>query len=257
MSSRYEFVETRASRSLTAIRFQHVTKTYQLYKNDRTRLLAAFWPRTRCDSVDANHDLSFTIERGEAVAFLGQNGAGKSTALKMISGVTAPTSGRVEIHGRVSALLDLSSGFDMQLTGRENLILRSRLWGMTSAEIAAAMPGIIDFAEIGKYADQPLRTYSSGMRSRLGFALASSLRPDILVLDEVLSVGDRAFSKKSLARMQDIMSTEGVTLLFVTHAMDSARKFCQRGLVIDGGALQYDGPIGQAISYYKKMSDAK
>jgi len=257
MSSRYQFIETRAKRSITAIQFQNVTKTYRLYKNDRARLLAALWPPTRCETVDANHDLSFTIERGEAVAFLGQNGAGKSTALKMISGVTVPTSGRVEVHGRVSALLDLSSGFDMQLTGRENLILRSRLWGMGSNEIAKSLDDIIDFAEVGKYADQPLRTYSSGMRARLGFAFASSLRPDILILDEVLSVGDRAFSKKSLARMKDIMSTEGVTLLFVTHSMDSAQKFCQRGLVIDGGSLQFDGPIRQAASYYRKMVDAK
>ena len=255
MSSSVQFIETRAMRSIVAVRFRHVTKTYRLYKNERTRFKAVFWPKTRYDEIHANNDLSFVIQRGESVAFLGGNGAGKSTALKIITGVTTPTSGTVEVHGRVSALLDLSAGFDPQLTGRENLILRGRLWGLTSPEITDLLPEIADFAEIGKFIEQPMRTYSNGMKARLGFAFASALKPDILILDEVLSVGDRQFSQKSLARMQEIMTSEGVTLLFVTHALGSAEKFCKRALVINHGALQFDGPIDKGISFYKKNSN--
>ncbi|MCL2736341.1 MAG: ABC transporter ATP-binding protein [Propionibacteriaceae bacterium] len=244
-------------RSIVAIRFSHVTKKYRLYKNDRRRLASTFVPGVKYDEVLANNDLSFTIKRGESVAFLGHNGAGKSTALKIITGVTAPTTGTVEVHGRVSALLDLSAGFDARLTGRDNLKLRARLWGLSEPEITNLLPEIADFAEVGKYIDQPMRTYSAGMKARLGFAFASSLKPDILILDEVLSVGDRQFSQKSLARMQEIMSTEGVTLLFVTHALGSAEKFCKRALVIDHGRLQFDGPIDQGVSYYKKSTSAK
>jgi len=250
-----EFIETRAMRSLVAVSFSHVTKTYRLYKNDRTRLMAAFWPSTPFDTIQANDDLSFEIERGEAVAFLGRNGAGKSTALKIITGVTAPTSGTVEVHGRVSALLDLTAGFDNQLTGRENLVLRSRLWGLGTEEITALLPDIIDFAAIGKFIDQPMRTYSAGMKARLGFSFASSLKPDILILDEVLAVGDRNFSNKSLTRMQEIMARDGITLLFVTHALNSAANFCKRALVIDHGSLQFDGTIDDGIAFYEKSTD--
>lgn len=252
MSSNVQFIETKAMRSIVAVRFKNVSKTYRLYKNERARLKAAFWPKTKHDVVQANNDLSFVIKRGESVAFLGSNGAGKSTALKIITGVTTPTSGTVEVHGRVSALLDLSAGFDQQLTGRENLILRARLWGLSPSEITDLLPQIADFAEIGKFIDQPMRTYSNGMKARLGFAFASSLKPDILILDEVLSVGDRLFGQKSLARMQEIMTTEGVTLLFVTHSLSAAEKFCKRALVIDHGTLQFDGPIDKGISFYKK-----
>lgn len=254
MSSSGQFIKTQATRSVVAVKFKHVTKTYRLYRNDRVRFASTFLPHIKYDEVHANNDLSFTIKRGESVAFLGSNGAGKSTALKIITGVTTPTSGIAEVHGRVSALLDLSAGFDPHLTGHENLKLRARLWGLSEAEIAELLPEITDFAEIGKYIDQPMRTYSAGMKARLGFAFASSLKPDILILDEVLAVGDRNFSKKSLARMQDIISNEGVTLLFVTHSLSSAEKFCKRALVIDHGTLQFDGPIDKGIAFYKKGS---
>jgi teichoic acid transport system ATP-binding protein len=254
MTSSVQFIETRASRSLVAVRFRHVTKTYRLYKSERQRLMAAFWPGVKHQAVTANNDLTFTILRGESVAFLGNNGAGKSTAMKIISGVTTPTAGTVEVHGRVSALLDLSAGFDSQLTGRQNLRLRARLWGLSEPEIQDLMPEIAAFAEVGKFLDQPMRTYSSGMKARLGFAFASFLKPDILILDEVLSVGDRVFREKSLARMQQIMGREGVTLLFVTHSLSSASKFCQRALVLDHGKLAFDGAIGKAISYYKRST---
>jgi len=252
MSSSARFIETRATRSIIAVRFTHVTKVYHLYPNERRRMLATFVPSIKCEDIYANNDLSFTIRRGESVAFLGHNGAGKSTALKIITGVTVPTSGTVEVHGRVTALLDLSAGFDAQLTGRENLRLRGRLWGLTQPQLEELLPEIIDFAEIGNYIDQPMRMYSNGMRARLGFAFASALKPDILILDEVMAVGDRDFSKKSLARMQEIISADGITLLFVTHALGSAEKFCERSLVINHGELTFDGPIAKGIAFYKK-----
>ena len=249
-----EYIQTPASRSLTAIKFTDVTKTYHLYKSDQARLLSVFWPRVSSETVTANDDLNFEIQRGESVALLGRNGAGKSTALKIITGVTIPDSGKVEVYGRVSALLDLSAGFDPQLTGRDNLRLRARLWGLTPAEIDAQMDDIVEFAELNRYIDQPLRTYSSGMRSRLGFSFASSLDPDILILDEVLAVGDREFHAKSLARMKEILAKQNLTLLFVTHSLPSAKEFCKRGIVFNRGSIWFDGPIDDAISYYQKMT---
>ena len=255
MSSKSTILQTRDTDNPIAVKFSHVTKTYRLYKSDRARLMSTLLPRMHYDRVHANNDLSFTITRGESVAFLGSNGAGKSTALKITTGVTTPTSGTVEVHGRISALLDLSAGFDAALTGRENLILRGRLWGLSTSEINDLLPEITDFAEIGKYIDQPMRTFSSGMRARLGFAFASSLKPDILILDEVLAVGDRRFSAKSLARMQEIMSGDNVTLLFVTHSLADAEKFCKRALVIDHGRLMFDGTVDAGVTYYKDSTN--
>ncbi|MCL2317287.1 MAG: ABC transporter ATP-binding protein [Actinomycetia bacterium] len=252
-SDQAKIVRTDDTDNPVAVRLADVTKTYRLYKSERARFMAVFLPKVRYEEVHASDALSFTIRRGESVALLGNNGAGKSTALKIITGVCTPEAGEVEIHGRVSALLDLSAGFDQQLTGRENLMLRGRLWGLSQAELVELMPEIIDFAELGTFIDQPMRTYSSGMRSRLGFAFASSINPDILILDEVLSVGDRNFGKKSLARMQQIMTRQGVTLLFVTHSLGSAKEFCQRGIVLDHGSNVYDGPVADAIKHYESM----
>ena len=178
------------------IKFDHVTKTYNLYKNDRGRFLGIFNYNRKgsfLGSVDASKDLSFEIKKGEAVAFLGRNGAGKSTTLKMVTGVTHPTSGDIEVKGRVSALLELTAGFDSQLTGRENINLRGQILGLKRSEIRDLEPRIIEFAELGLYIDQPMRTYSSGMKARLGFAFAVAIDPEILVVDEALSVGERAF----------------------------------------------------------------
>ncbi len=237
-----------------AIEFDGVTKSYKLFKNDRARFLAAFSSKAAYKEVRANDNLSFTIRRGEAVAFLGTNGAGKSTALKIITGVSHPTSGKVTVHGRVSALLELSAGFDGQLSGRENIAFRGQLWGLSAEEIAELEPRIIDFAELGDYIDQPMRTYSSGMKARLGFAFASSIKPDILVVDEALSVGDRRFAKKCLARVHEIMSDSQVTVLFVTHSSTSAKEFCKRGIVLDRGRNIYDADIKDAIAYYEGLA---
>lgn len=233
-----------------AISFDHVTKTYKLYKNDRQRLLSVL-ADVKHETISANDDLSFTINRGEAVAFLGNNGAGKSTALKMITGVAFPSAGTVCVQGRVSALLELSAGFDMQLTGRENIAIRGYIGGLNARQIAELEPGIIEFAELGTYIDQPMRTYSSGMKARLGFAYASAIEPDILVVDEALSVGDRRFSKKCLDRVREIMKHDEVTVLFVTHSSSAAAEFCTRGIVLKKGRNVFDGAIGDAIAYYE------
>lgn len=235
-----------------AVKFDHVTKTYKLYANDRARFLGLFdWKNRRLlGTTNANDDLSFTITKGEAVAFVGSNGAGKSTALKMITGVVTPTKGTVTVDGRVSALLELNAGFDGQLTGRENLALRSQVIGMKKDEFQAIEQSIIDFSELGIYIDQPLKTYSSGMKARLGFSLAASIDPDILVVDEALSVGDKRFKKKCLKRMNEIMSKDGVTVLFVTHESKAAKELCTRGIVLDKGKKMFDGPIDEAIAFY-------
>ena len=236
------------------IRFDHVTKTYNLYKNDRGRLLSVFSikkNRAYLGSVNANDDLSFEIKKGEAVAFLGLNGAGKSTALKIITGVTHPQQGTVEVSGRVSALLELEAGFDPQLTGRENIELRGQIQGLTRNEIRELEPNVIDFADLGVYIDQPMKSYSNGMRARLGFAFAVAINPEILVVDETLSVGDRAFQKKCIDRIREIMMDENVTVLFVTHSSDTAQEFCSRGIVLDKGTKVYDGTIEDATAYYE------
>ena len=237
------------------IRFDHVTKTYNLYKSDRGRFLGIFNFKKKgqfLGSVNASDDLSFEIKKGEAVAFLGHNGAGKSTALKMVTGVTHPTSGTVEVKGRVSALLELTAGFDMQLTGRENIALRGQIMGLNKQEIAELEPGVTEFADLGLYIDQPMKSYSSGMRARLGFAFAVAINPEILVVDEALSVGDRAFQKKCIDRIHEIMMDENVTVLFVTHASATAKEFCSRGIVLDKGTLVFDGTIEEATKYYEE-----
>ena len=218
------------------IKFDHVTKTYNLYKNDRGRFLGIFNYNRKgsfLGSVDASKDLSFEIKKGEAVAFLGRNGAGKSTTLKMVTGVTHPTSGEIRVEGRVSALLELTAGFDSQLTGRENISLRGQILGLNRSEIKELEPDIIDFAELGLYIDQPMRTYSSGMKARLGFAFA-------------------AFQKKCIDRIREIMMDENVTVLFVTHTSSTAKEFCSRGIVLDKGTKVFDGSIDDATAYYEK-----
>ncbi len=234
-----------------AVSFEHVSKTYKLFKNDRQRLLATFSKKVPYEVVNASDDLTFTCGRGESLAFLGDNGAGKSTALKMITGVCFPSSGSIEVHGRVSALLELSAGFDMRLSGMENIEMRCQLWGLSKEESAEVIPQIVDFSELGVYIDQPMRTYSSGMRARLGFAFASSIKPDILVVDEALSVGDRKFRAKCQKRVKSIMANENVTVLFVTHSTAQAKDFCTRGIVLDHGHTTFSGNIEEAVAFYE------
>ena len=237
------------------IEFRHVYKRYRLYRSDKHRFLGIFTKRIKYREVFANRDLSFKVRRGESVAILGKNGAGKSTMLKMITGVAFPSSGHIEVNGRVSALLELTAGFDPEFTGRENVQLRGQLWGLNKDEIVALEKEVVDFADIGVYMDQPMRTYSSGMKARVGFAIAASISPEILVVDEALSVGDKAFREKCDRKIKDIMAKDDVTIIFVTHASGSAAAVCNRGIVLDGGKLVFDGPIDDAIEFYEGPAD--
>ena len=233
------------------IKFNHVTKTYKLFKNDKRRLLHTFCKKVKFKEKKAVNNVSFKIERGEAVALFGKNGAGKSTILKMITGVCFPTEGKITVNGRVSALLELTSGFDPEFTGRENIYLKGQLLGIKDTEIKELEQEIIEFAGISEYIDQPVRTYSSGMKARLGFSINVNIRPEILIVDEALSVGDEEFKNKCITKVKEIISKEDVTLLFVTHATGVAKEFCSRGIFMKDGKLMFDGNIDEAIEKYK------
>ncbi len=236
----------------TVIEFKNVTKLYKLFKSDKQRFKAIFSKKTKYKKKIAVNELSFQIKQGEAVALFGKNGAGKSTILKMITGVAYPTSGEITVEGRVSALLELTAGFDPEFTGRENIFFRGQLLGLSNEEIKGLEDDIIDFADLGDYIDQPTRTYSSGMKARLGFAINSSIKPEILIVDEALSVGDSEFKKKCVERINKIVNEEGVTFLFVTHSTSVAKQFCKRGLVMRQGKLLFDSDIDSAIAFYKQ-----
>ncbi len=235
----------------TVIKFDHVFKRYKLFKNDRERFLSIFSRKKRYTEKLATNDLSFEVKKGEGVAFMGRNGAGKSTVLKMITGVCYPSEGEITVNGRVSALLELSAGFNGEFTGRENIYLKCNIMGMNNEEIKAIEDDVVAFAELDEYIDQPVRTYSSGMKARLGFAINVNIDPEILIVDEALSVGDKRFRKKCTEKMRDIMQNDDVTLLFVTHSLGTAREFCTRGIVLEKGAMKFDGDIDEAIAYYE------
>ncbi len=241
----------------TVIRFQNVTKIYKLFTSTRKRLLSVFFKNIKYKEKKAVDDVSFEIKRGDSVALFGKNGAGKSTILKMITGVSFPTSGEIEVNGRVSALLELTSGFDQEFSGRENIYLKGHILGLSDNEIKELEPTIIEFSELGDYIDQPVRTYSSGMKSRLGFAINVNIRPEILIVDEALSVGDNAFRVKCKDKINEIIEKDNVTLLFVTHQTAVAEEFCTRGIVMKNGKLIFDGEVHEASEYYKKMYNIK
>ena len=234
------------------IRLNHVTKQFKLFKSKKSRLLSLFINRVNYSLNTANDDLTFEIRRGESGAFLGKNGAGKSTLLKMITGVLFPTSGEIEVNGEVSALLELTAGFDPEFTGRENIYLRGHMRGMTDETIQKYEPAIVEFADIGEYIDQPVRTYSSGMKARLGFAINANIEPEILIVDEALSVGDAAFRKKCSNIVNKIIAEDNTTLLLVTHSSAMAKQFCKRGIVLYQSKVYYDGPIEEAIRVYEE-----
>ena len=202
--------------------------------------------------VKALNRIDFNVRPNEIHALCGENGAGKSTILKMITGVAYPTSGEITVNGRVSALLELTAGFDPEFTGRENIYFRGQLFGMSNDEIKELEPEIVDFADLNDYIDQPVRTYSSGMKARLGFAINVSIKPEILIVDEALSVGDSEFKKKCLEKINQIVGEKDVTFLFVTHSTGVAKSFCKRGMVMRQGKLLFDSDIDEAIDFYKK-----
>ncbi len=234
------------------IEFKDVVKRYKLYKNDKQRFFAIFSKKVPYKDKIAVNKANFQVRRGEAVALLGKNGAGKSTILKMITGVAYPTSGEIIVNGRVSALLELTSGFDPELTGRENIYLKGQLIGLRNEEIQALEQEIVDFAEVDEYIDQPVRTYSSGMKARLGFAINVNIRPEILIVDEALSVGDKQFREKCHEKINGLIEKDNVTLLFVTHSLGTAKQFCNRGIVLKKGKIIFDGGIDEAIELYRE-----
>ncbi len=236
-----------------AIIFNNVTKKYKLYKNERARFLSIFTKKVKCKEKRVINGVSFQIDKGEGVAFFGRNGAGKSTILKMITGVSFPTEGEITVNGRVSALLELAAGFNPEFTGRENIYFKGNVMGLTDEEVKELEPEIIEFAALGDYIDQPVRTYSSGMKARLGFAINSNIDPEIMIVDEALSVGDKAFRIKCRKKIKQIRQKEGITFLFVTHAPNFAKEFCKRGIVLEHGKIKFDGPIEEAIELYEKM----
>ena len=235
----------------TVIKFENVTKIYKLYRSTRKRLLGVFFKNIKYKEKKAVDGVNFQVERGESVAFYGKNGAGKSTILKMITGVTFPTAGEISVKGRVSALLELQSGFDQEFTGRQNIYLKGHILGLTDKEIKNLEDTIVEFSELGDYIDQPVRTYSSGMKSRLGFAINVNIMPEILIVDEALSVGDNAFKVKCREKVNEIIEKDNVTLLFVTHQTAVAEEFCKRGIVMKNGKIVFDGTVKEASAYYK------
>ena len=237
----------------TVIRFSNVNKMYYLYKNSKHRLIGALFRHRNCKKKFAVKDLSFEIKQGESVAFFGRNGAGKSTILKMVTEVAFPSSGEIAVDGRVGALLELSAGFDPEFTGRENIYLKGHILGLQDKEIAELEPAIVDFAELGDYIDQPVRTYSSGMKARLGFSINVNIQPDILIVDEALSVGDESFKRKCVARINEMLADGNLTLMFVTHSVAVAKEFCSRGILMKDGEKVFDGPIDEAAALYNKM----
>lgn len=198
-------------------------------------------------------DVSFRIEEGDVLGIIGKNGAGKSTLLKVLSKVTAPTKGTVKIKGRVASLLEVGTGFHPELTGRENVFLNGAILGMTRKEISKKFDEIIDFAEIEEFIDTPVKRYSSGMYVRLAFSVAAHLEPEILIVDEVLAVGDASFQKKCLGKMENVSKNQGRTVLFVSHNMGAVGRLCGKGLLLKDGELIHSGDIFNVIEYYSEM----
>jgi lipopolysaccharide transport system ATP-binding protein len=207
------------------------------------------------DYVWALQDINFEVKQGEVLGIIGKNGAGKSTLLKILSRVTSPSTGEIKTKGRIASLLEVGTGFHPELTGRENIYLNGAILGMTKAEIKAKEDEIISFSGCERYVDTPVKRYSSGMRVRLAFAVAAHLEPDILVIDEVLAVGDAEFQKKAIGKMQDISKTDGRTVLFVSHDMAAIQMLCSRLIVLTNGLVSYEGDVEKGIDYYLSNID--
>src|SRR6184192_2313480 len=251
-----------------AIRVENLSKRYEIgaakRRHDTLRdqltdgLKALFrnngQPRQRKESIWALKDVSFEIKHGEVVGFIGRNGAGKSTLLKILSRITEPTSGHAEIQGRVGSLLEVGTGFHPELTGRENIYLNAAILGMRKAEVKRKFDEIVAFAEVEKFIDTPVKRYSSGMQVRLAFAVAAHLEPEILLVDEVLAVGDAEFQRRCLGRIEELSNT-GRTVLFVSHQMQSVSQLCHKGILLEQGVCTRMGPIAELADIYLGTGD--
>ena len=265
---------------MTAIEFNHVGKQYRLglvstgtISHDlnrwwQTAILRKEDPYLKIGSVNdrtskadsdyvwALRDIDFKVEQGDVVGIIGKNGAGKSTLLKLLSKVTGPTVGTIRARGRIASLLEVGTGFHQEMTGRENIFMNGAILGMTKAEIAAKLDEIVDFSGCERYLDTPVKRYSSGMMVRLGFAVAAHLDPEILVVDEVLAVGDAEFQKKAIGKMQDVSKGEGRTVLFVSHNMTSVKSLCKTGIILQNGTLLEQGDIDPIVTRYLRGDSA-
>jgi len=232
-----------------------VGKTYKRFAKPSDRFWQAVWPSAwRGDDAKANEfvalaPLSLTVQRGEALGLIGRNGAGKSTLLQMVCGTLNPSSGSVKVNGKIGALLELGAGFNPEFTGRENVHLAAAVMGLSGAETDALYDSIVEFSGIREFIDQPVKTYSSGMYVRLAFSIATSANPDILVIDEALSVGDGAFAKKSFERIMQLKE-QGTTVLFCSHSMYQVESFCDRAVWLDHGQVQMEGPASKVVAAY-------
>lgn len=267
--------------STTAIQFDHVGKLYKLGLVGTGTLshdLNRWWKTTvlrqedpylkigetndrskkgASDYVWALKDITFDVQEGDVVGIIGKNGAGKSTLLKLLSRVTSPTTGVIRARGRIASLLEVGTGFHPELTGRENIYMNGSIMGMTRQEITRKLDEIVDFAGVERYVDTPVKRYSSGMTVRLGFAVAAFLEPEILVVDEVLAVGDAEFQKKAIGKMQDVSKGEGRTVLFVSHNMAAVRSLCSKGVLLENGQIVYQGNTDDTINLYLNKESLK
>lgn len=267
--------------STTAIQFDHVGKLYKLGLVGTGTLshdLNRWWKTTvlrqedpylkigetndrskkgSSDYVWALKDITFDVKQGDVVGIIGKNGAGKSTLLKLLSRVTSPTTGTIRAQGRIASLLEVGTGFHPELTGRENIYMNGSIMGMTRQEITRKLDEIVDFAGVERYVDTPVKRYSSGMTVRLGFAVAAFLEPEILVVDEVLAVGDAEFQKKAIGKMQDVSKGEGRTVLFVSHNMAAVRSLCSKGVLLENGQIVYQGNTDDTINLYLNKESLK
>jgi ABC-type polysaccharide/polyol phosphate transport system ATPase subunit len=245
----------------TVIHVEDLGKRYRVGHRERylalrdvlARALAAPFgrgQRAKGDYLWALRDVSFDIRQGDVVGLIGRNGAGKTTLLKLLSRITRPTAGFAEVHGRVGSLLEVGTGFHPELSGRENIFLSGAILGMSKREIQNKHDEIVAFAEVERFLDTPLKHFSTGMQMRLAFAVAAHLEPEILLVDEVLAVGDQEFQRKCLGKMQDV-SKSGRTIIFVSHQMNQIRRLCERAIWIDGGQVRGDGPTGKVVAEYE------
>ena len=236
-----------------AIKIEHLYKNYKMFARKKDRFLETILPNyQKHGEFSAINDLNLEIKKGEVLGILGKNGAGKSTLLKMITGVVTPTSGTIEVNGKISSLLELGTAFNMELTGVENIYQHGQVMGLTHDEIKAKEQEIIDFADIGDHLIQPVKTYSSGMFARLAFACAINVNPDILIVDEVLSVGDMAFQLKCFKKFEEFKK-QGKTILFVTHSVADVIRNCNRSIIISNGRKIFDGDVKTGVDKYKKI----
>ncbi|MCA1828158.1 MAG: ABC transporter ATP-binding protein [Myxococcales bacterium] len=238
------------------IRIRDAGVSYRLYRERVTTLKEAVVQRFRhlrsAEMFWALRNVSLTIPPGDAIAFVGHNGSGKSTLLKTIAGVLQPSEGEVLVQGRISPMIELGAGFDSELTGRDNIYLNGALLGFSRKQMEAKFDGIVAFAELGDFIDMPIKNYSSGMYARLGFAIAQDVEPEILIVDEVLAVGDERFQEKCKARIKDFR-TSGVTFVFVSHAHAAVSELCARAAVLHHGRLAFDGHVEQAWERYREL----